>query len=251
MPTPTDHSEAVSFPASAHHHDITLTFTQRLALRRLLDRRPLLHCDLDVVIGPLVGAGLVEHDGTYWTLTDDGRAYLAAHDEAKTRRTERPARPAVPERWSYSYEVEAWVYEGRLTDCVLEDPGPDDLEADIERVEAELALLRYLRADRAHQSREARDGAPVAPSAARSGGTDGVGAGRPGEPPCLHCEGSGWSEEEEDDTDDDTDDDEGGTCGDFGDSACGSEIPCPHCPAGEAAGREFDELMAAPWEVSP
>ncbi len=177
--------EAVSFPASAHPgapcpgaggehpHDITLTFVQRTVLRRLLDRRPLGELDLDVVVGPLVGAGLVGHDGAYWCLTTDGRAYLAAHDEARTRRTERPARPTVPEGWCYSYESQAWVYEGRLTDCVLEDPGPDELEADIERVEAELALLRYLRADHAHQSREARDGAPVAPSAVRTGGTDG------------------------------------------------------------------------------
>lgn len=171
--------------------DITLTFTQRTVLRRLLDRRPLAELDLDVVVGPLVGAGLVGHDGAYWCLTAEGRAYLAAHDEARTRRTERPAPPKVPEGWRpFGARVDhdgadGWVYEGRLTDVVMEEPDDDDLAAGVEHCEASLALYRYLRALRAYQSREARDGAPVAPSAARSGGTDGVGAGRPGEPPCT------------------------------------------------------------------
>lgn len=85
--------------------------------------------------------------------------------EAKTRELPRPGRPAVPEGWSYDFGLEAWVYTGRLADAVLEEPGLDDLEADLERVEAELALLKYLRADRAHQSRGVRDGASPAPQA--------------------------------------------------------------------------------------
>lgn len=95
----------------------------------------------------------------------DDRVRVGDLYEAKTRELPRPGRPAVPEGWCYSYEVEAWVYTGRLADAVLEEPGLDDLEADLERVEAELALLRYLRADRAHQSRGVRDGASPAPQA--------------------------------------------------------------------------------------
>lgn len=169
--------------------DITLTFTQRLALRRLLDGQPLADVDLDAVIGPLVGAGLVGHDGVYWLLTDDGRAYLAAHDEARTRRTDRPGPPKVPDGWRpFGARVDhdgadGWVYEGRLTDTIVEEVDPEELEADIEAAEARVALLHYLRALRAYQSREARDGAPVAPSAEPEKADDGDGMGRPGELP--------------------------------------------------------------------
>lgn len=205
--TPTDHSEAVSFPASAHpgepcpdaggehphHHDITLTFTQRTVLRRLLDRRPLAELDLDVVVGPLVGAGLVGHDGAYWCLTAEGRAYLAAHDEAKTRRTERPGPPTPPKGWSVVEDgplpIRWWRFEGRLLShvelCVDVDSTERALDEREEACTSVLALIRYLRALRSYRTREARDGAPVAPSAVRSGGTDGVGEGRPGEPPCA------------------------------------------------------------------
>lgn len=92
----------------------------------------------------------------------DDRVRGADPYEAKTRELPRPKRPTVPEGWSYDSVLEAWVYAGRLADAVLEEPGLDDLEADLERVEAELALLKYLRADRAHQSRGVRDGASPA-----------------------------------------------------------------------------------------
>lgn len=115
------------------------------------------------------------------------------HDEAKTRRLPRPAPPIVPAGWRFAADLEAWVYEGRLADCVLEDPGPDDLAADIERAEAQVTLLRYLRAAQAHARAGARIGAgPVeAGDAASPPPLDrGDSAGREG--PSQHL---GWEQD--------------------------------------------------------
>lgn len=183
-------------PATAP--DVTMTFARRRVLRAIARGECpedfFESCDADV----LIGAGLVALEGgCRYVLTDDGRAYLAAHDEARTRRTERPGPPKLPEGWTVGGGDERlgyYRYEGRLASGVCDNLGGAKLgrrwnadghvlECYEEIARAWLALLAYLRARLAYQSREARDGAPVAPSDAPvDGGSDGVGEGRPGEP---------------------------------------------------------------------
>lgn len=139
--------------------DITLTFDHFHVLRQIRDRQPR-ETFTTSPLHDLHQADLVElTEDIDWALTETGAAALAAHDEAKTRRLPRPAPPKLPEGWRFDADLEAWVYEGRLADCVLEDPGPDDLAADLERAEAQVALLRYLRAMCAHTQAGARIGA--------------------------------------------------------------------------------------------
>jgi hypothetical protein len=176
--------------------DLTVTFAQRCVLRRLSEGRPLdPDLDLDVVVGPLVGAGLVGHDGAYWTLTTEGRAYLAAHEEAVTRRLPRPGPPKMPEGWSCGgpggqegFCGLVWRFESKLQVHhlpLLRWPHEsEDLELDraAEVAHATLSLVRYLRQLAAYQSRAARDGADRPPQ--RAVVSDGIEAGA-GEPsPC-------------------------------------------------------------------
>lgn len=139
----------------------------------------------------LISDGLVHWRGA---LTAAGTQYLSDVDEPETRRLPRPAPPKMPEGWRFDADIETWVYEGRLADCVLEGPGPDDLEADLERAEAQVALLRYLRAAQAHARAGARIGVdPVGAGVAASSQTLSGGGGesestRPGESDLCACE---------------------------------------------------------------
>jgi len=139
--------------------DLTLTFEHFRLLRLIRDCQPR-DTFATSPLHDLHQADLVElTEDIEWALTETGAAALAAHDEAKTRRLPRPAPPKLPEGWRFAADLEAWVYEGRLADCVLEDPGPDDLEPDLERAEAQVALFRYLRASQAYARAGARIGA--------------------------------------------------------------------------------------------
>lgn len=133
-----------------HPSDLTITCEHRAALRDVArGERPVEYETLAV----LLRYRLIHLEGgRRWALTPAGHAYLAAHDQAVTRRLPRPAPPAVPHGWRQDRDDRSrWFYDGKLTDVV--EYGEYDLDARLEAAEARLALLNYLRARRAHESR--------------------------------------------------------------------------------------------------
>lgn len=178
-------SETAGEPPS----DVTLSFAHRRLLRELLRGRPPGDDATRACCDVLVGAGLVALEGGHrYVVTAEGEAYLAAHEEAVTRRLPRPKPPTRPALW----EVDGcggWYYRGRVAHHALDlAPEDDEDEEEVwarheERAEATLQLIRYLRGLRAYQSRAARDGAAPAPqSTARRESVDSGTAGS-GEPP--------------------------------------------------------------------
>lgn len=173
-------SETAGEPPS----DVTLSFAHRRLLRELLRGRPPGDDATRACCDVLVGAGLVALEGGHrYVVTAEGEAYLAAHEEAVTRRLPRPRPPLRPERW----EVDGhggWYYRGDYaTYAVAIESGEDETEADVldrleEQATSVLALVRYLRQLAAHQSREARDGAARPQGTAVSDGIP-AGAGEP------------------------------------------------------------------------